>query len=206
MSAPFIAQFFTAQLQQVLPYCDIIIGNESEAEAWASAVGLPDTKDLKAIAKSIAISPKSNPSRPRVVVFTQGADSTVLVSSAEQDTPKVFPVTPLTDDKIVDTNGAGDAFAGGFVGAFVAGKELDECVEVGHKMGGMCVQQVRFRSLVYLFSPISQPSYRSAHNTSGPRPKSSKHCINNIVDIMSVTFNSDINLLSVRTYLSFHSL
>jgi adenosine kinase len=142
ISAPFIAQFFTAQLQQVIPYCDIIIGNESEAEAWASAVGLPDKKDLKAIAKSIAISPKSNASRPRVVVFTQGAESTVLVSSAEQDTPKVFPVTPLTDDKIVDTNGAGDAFAGGFIGAFVAGKELDECVEAGHKMGGMCVQQV----------------------------------------------------------------
>lgn len=145
ISAPFIAQFFTAQLQQVMPYCDIIIGNGSEAEAWANAVGLPD-KDLKAIANSIAISPKSNPSRPRVVVFTQGADSTILASSAEPDNPKVFAVHPLSDDKIVDTNGAGDAFAGGFLGAFVAGKTLDECVEVGHKMGAMCIQQARIIS------------------------------------------------------------
>jgi len=142
ISAPFIAQFFTAQLQQLMPYCDIVIGNESEAEAWASAVGLPDKKDLKAIAKAIAISPKSNPSRPRVVIFTQGPDSTILVSSAEPETPKVFPVNRLSNDKIVDTNGAGDAFAGGFLGAFVAGKTLEESIEAGHKLGAMCVQQV----------------------------------------------------------------
>jgi len=142
LSAPFLAQFFTAQLQQVMPYCDIVIGNESEAEAWASAVGLPDKKDLQAIAKAIAISPKSNPSRPRVVIFTQGPDSTILVSAAEPESPKVFPVNPLASDKIVDTNGAGDAFAGGFLGAFVAGKSLQESVEVGHILGAMCVQQV----------------------------------------------------------------
>lgn len=49
---------------------------------------------------------------------------------------------PLKDEQIVDTNGAGDAFAGGVLGALVAGKALDEAVEVGHKMGAMCVQQV----------------------------------------------------------------
>lgn len=141
-SAPFIPQFFGTQLQSILPYCDIIIGNETEAEAYAAANGLPDTKDLAAIAKAVAVSPKSNKSRPRVVIFTHGAESTTLVSSAEPDSPKVFKVNPIDDKLIVDTNGAGDAFAGGFLGAYVAGKSLDECVEVGHKMGAMCVQLV----------------------------------------------------------------
>lgn len=141
-SAPFIPQFFGTQLQSILPYCDIIIGNETEAEAYAAANGLPDTKDLAAIAKAVAISPKSNKSRPRVVIFTHGAESTILVSSAEPDSPKVFKVSPIDDKLIVDTNGAGDAFAGGFLGAYVAGKSFDECVEVGHKMGAMCVQLV----------------------------------------------------------------
>jgi len=72
-SAPFIAKFFTKQLQDILPYTDVIIGNESEAEAWASATGLPDVKDLPGIARSIALLPKSNASRPRIVIFTQGA-------------------------------------------------------------------------------------------------------------------------------------
>jgi len=52
-------------------------------------------------------------------------------------------VNALSEDQIVDTNGAGDAFAGGFLGAYVAGKSLDECVEVGHRLGAMCVGQVR---------------------------------------------------------------
>ncbi|KAG0706609.1 Ribokinase-like protein [Suillus ampliporus] len=141
-SAPFIPQFFSTQLQSVLPYCDIIIGNETEAEAYATANGLPDSKDLAAIAKAVAISPKSNASRPRVVIFTHGAESTIMVSSAAPDSPKIFKVNAIDDKLIVDTNGAGDAFAGGFLGAYVAGKSLDECVEAGHKMGAMCVQLV----------------------------------------------------------------
>jgi adenosine kinase len=124
-----------------LPYCDIVIGNETEAESWATATGLPD-KELPKIAKALALLPKSNPARPRIVIFTQGSKSTVLVSSAEPDKPKIYTVKPLKDDQIVDTNGAGDAFAGGFLGAFVAGKNIDDCVEAGHKLGAMCVQQV----------------------------------------------------------------
>jgi adenosine kinase len=145
-SAPFIAQFFTKQLQDILPYTDIIIGNESEAGAWASATGLPDVKDLSKIARSIALLPKSNPSRPRIVIFTQGAQQTVLVTSDKPDSPKQFPVDPLRDDQIVDTNGAGDAFAGGFIGALVAGKSLDDSILAGHALARAGVQQVRSRT------------------------------------------------------------
>ncbi|KAI0789495.1 Ribokinase-like protein [Abortiporus biennis] len=142
LSAPFIPQFFGAQLQQVLPYTDILFGNETEAETYASANGLPDEKDLTAIAKAIAVLPKSNLSRPRIVVITHGPKSTIVVSSADPENPKVFPVSALADEQIVDTNGAGDAFAGGFMGAFSIGKSIEECVEAGHKMGAMCVQLV----------------------------------------------------------------
>jgi adenosine kinase len=48
----------------------------------------------------------------------------------------------LPEAAIVDTNGAGDAFAGGFLGAYVLGKTIDEAVEVGHRLGQMCVGQV----------------------------------------------------------------
>jgi len=125
---------------KVVPYCDIIIGNDDEARAWASTKNLPADTDVKAIAKALALEPKSNPSHPRYVIFTQGSKETILVSSAEPDSPKVYPVNKV--DNIVDTNGAGDAFAGGFLGAFVAGKSIDESVEAGHKLGSMCVQQI----------------------------------------------------------------
>ncbi|KAI0321264.1 Ribokinase-like protein [Amylostereum chailletii] len=142
LSAPFIPQFFKLQVDQVIFFSDLIICNESEAGAWANAAGLPSAEDYPAIAKALATLPKSNASRPRAVVITQGPHSTVVVSSAEPDAPKVFPVDALTDEQIVDTNGAGDAFAGGYLGALVAGKSVDECVLAGHKMGAMCVQLV----------------------------------------------------------------
>ncbi|KAH9176857.1 Ribokinase-like protein [Lactarius sanguifluus] len=142
LSAPFIPQFFKVQLEQLFPYCDFVIGNESEAAAWASAAGLLDKNDIPTIARSIAMLPKLNPSRQRTVIITQGPESTVVVSAADPDKPKIFSVDRLDDRQIVDTNGAGDAFAGGLLGALVAGKSVDEAVLAGHKMGAMCVQLV----------------------------------------------------------------
>lgn len=151
LSAPFIAQFFKVQLEELLPHVDILIGNESEAAAYAEASGLGQAT-LAEIATTLAVLPKSNASRPRVVVITQGADSTLVASSSpstsaanlkpEDANPKVYPVPKLADDKIIDTNGAGDMFAGGFLGAVAQGKTLDEAIEVGHKLGQMCCGQI----------------------------------------------------------------
>lgn len=151
LSAPFIPQFFKVQLEQLLPYVDILIGNESEAAAYATGQGMADSSPAQ-IASAIANLPKSNASRPRLVVITQGDQSTLVASSSAsnlpcnihpgEENPKVYPVPELSDDQIVDTNGAGDAFAGGFLAAHAMGKSLDDCVEIGHRMGQMCVGQV----------------------------------------------------------------
>ncbi|KAM0746220.1 Ribokinase-like protein [Meredithblackwellia eburnea MCA 4105] len=143
LSAPFIPQFFKSQVDEILPYVDILIGNESEAESYATAAGW-DTKDIPTIAIKLASS-KKLASRPRVVVITQGPSSTIVASStttSSEPSTKIYPVKALPESAIVDTNGAGDAFAGGFLGAYVLGKSVDQAVEVGHRMGQMCVGQV----------------------------------------------------------------
>ncbi|GAA5937235.1 adenosine kinase [Sporobolomyces koalae] len=137
LSAPFIPQFFKSQVDEILPYVDVLIGNESEAEAYAASHDW-NTKDIAEIAKKLAASPKSN-STPRTVVITQGSSSTVVASTGS-DSTETYPVEALSKDLIVDTNGAGDAFAGGFLGARALGKSVAESVEVGHKMGRMNVQ------------------------------------------------------------------
>ncbi|KAF8598714.1 adenosine kinase [Ceratobasidium sp. AG-I] len=142
LSAPFICQFFGVQLGQILPYVDLLFGNESEAAAWAGANGLPTDASLSTIAKTLANLPKQNPSRPRVVVITSGPDATIVAQSGETVEPKVHGVSPLPASAIVDTNGAGDMFAGGYLGAVVLGKSTDEAVEIGHKLGAMCVGQI----------------------------------------------------------------
>ena len=61
----------------MLPYCDIVFGNEDEARAFAKDFGL-NTTDLHLIAQKVAAMPKKNTQRSRIVIFTQGAEPTVV--------------------------------------------------------------------------------------------------------------------------------
>lgn len=108
LSAPFIPQFFKDGLDQTMPYVDILIGNESEAAAYAESHGI-DSQDVKEIAKQIALLPKKNSSKARTVVFTQGTDPTIAVTAKENGEVEVkeVPVHAIPAEKICDTNGAG---------------------------------------------------------------------------------------------------
>jgi adenosine kinase len=127
----------------VLPYVDILIGNETEAAAFAESHGF-ETKDIKEIAKKIASLPKKNTSRPRTVVFTQGTDPTIAVTAKEGGEPEIKEVAvhAISDDKINDTNGAGDAFAGGFVAGIVQGKPLEKAIDMGQWLAKLSIQEL----------------------------------------------------------------
>lgn len=135
LSAPFIPQFFKDALVKVLPYVTIVVANESEAASYAEAFGLTcDKTDLVAIAKEII-----GNSSEKKVVFTHGLEPTVLVT---KDSDKSFPVKPLDSSKIVDTNGAGDAFAGGFMAGLVQGKSLEQSIDMGQWLAALSIQEV----------------------------------------------------------------
>ncbi|KAI5965367.1 ADO1 [Candida pseudojiufengensis] len=142
-SAPFIAQFFKDQLDSVLPYVDYVIANESEAEAYAESHGLKNTKDLKEIAKYIVDLPKENSKRSRIVIFTHGTEPTISVTKNNGEFEiEEYPVKPLSNSQIVDTNGAGDAFAAGFVASLVENKSLKDSIDVGQWAASLSIQQV----------------------------------------------------------------
>ncbi|XP_050308881.1 uncharacterized protein LOC126745192 [Anthonomus grandis grandis] len=127
LSAPFISQFYKEPLMQVLPYVDVIFGNELEAETFSQVQDL-GTTDMKEIALKICNLPKQNEKRARVVILTQGIHPVIM---AYKDKIKEFPIKVLPEDKLVDTNGAGDAFAGGFLSQYIQDKDLDTCVRCG---------------------------------------------------------------------------
>lgn len=109
LSAPFLCEYFQKPMLAALPYVDILFGNEMEADAFAKVNNL-DTTDRKQTALKISEMEKINDKRKRIVVITQGAE-TVLV--AKHGTVIEYPVIKLPEEKVVDTNGAGDAFVGG---------------------------------------------------------------------------------------------
>lgn len=144
LSAPFIPQFFLDPLEAALPYVDYLIGNESEALSYAQTKQL-GTENIKHIAEYIAKLPKENKERPRVVIITQGTEPTVVVQydpKTDAMSCKDVPIIALEESKIVDTNGAGDAFAGGFLAGIVKGEKLDNAVEQGHELARESIQLV----------------------------------------------------------------
>ncbi|XP_057681430.1 adenosine kinase-like isoform X1 [Corythoichthys intestinalis] len=138
LSAPFICQFFSKAMMELMPFVDILFGNETEAATFGKQLGF-QTDDVGEIAKMAQKLPKDNTSRPRVVVFTQGKDDTAA-TIGEKVT--MFPVVDIDQNDIVDTNGAGDAFVGGFLSALVQEHPLDECIRAGHYAANVIIQRV----------------------------------------------------------------
>lgn len=128
LSAPFLAQFYKKKLIEALTYADIVFGNELEAITLAKEEGF-ETENLKEIALKICEIPKQNKSRSRITIITQGKDPVLL---AQNGYITEIPVDELSDDEIVDTNGAGDSFVGGFLAQFIQGKSLEICVSCGN--------------------------------------------------------------------------
>ncbi|KAJ3244328.1 adenosine kinase [Chytriomyces hyalinus] len=137
LSAPFIPQFFKAPLDALAPYWDILFGNEAEALAYSESHDLKIT-DVKEIAIHLSKLPKENSKRTRTVVITQGREPTIVVVDG---VATEYPVVLVEESKIVDTNGAGDAFTGGYLAGFVQGKSIDECVRAGQYVASVVIQQ-----------------------------------------------------------------
>ncbi|OTF76930.1 hypothetical protein BLA29_013865 [Euroglyphus maynei] len=67
--------------------------------------------------------------RPRTVIITQGKNPIIVAYTNERLPMETYTVPVLNDDEIVDTNGAGDAFVGGFIAYRLACKPMAECIK-----------------------------------------------------------------------------
>ncbi|XP_051152334.1 adenosine kinase 2-like [Andrographis paniculata] len=137
LSAPFICEFFKDRQDQLIPYVDYLFGNETEARTFSKAHGW-ETENVEEIALKISQLPKASGTRKRITVITQGADPVVV---AEDGKVKLFPLAPLPKEKLVDTNGAGDAFVGGFLSEMVVEKEVEVCVRAGCYAANVIIQR-----------------------------------------------------------------
>ena len=136
ISAEFLIQFFKDPMMLVMPYVDIVFGNETEALCYGKVYEYGD--DIPTIALKLAGQPKHSGTRQRIVVFTQGAESTIVAMNGQVTE---FPVEKLSSDLLVDTNGAGDAFVGGFISQLIQGKSIPDCVNAGHFASRVIIQQ-----------------------------------------------------------------
>ncbi|KAF5289757.1 hypothetical protein FQA39_LY03674 [Lamprigera yunnana] len=134
LSAPFIVERYKDQILDLLPYVDILFGNETEVKSLAKALGW-EYKDLSEML--LRINALNVRSKSRVTVITRGPKSVLM---AHDNNVAEFLVEELEQDKIKDTNGAGDAFVGGFLANFIMGKSLGTCVLGGIDIARRAIQ------------------------------------------------------------------
>lgn len=137
LSAPFLCQFFSEPMMKLFPYVDVLFGNETEAVAFAKQQNF-ETEDVKEIALKAAALDKVNKGRERIVIFTQGTNPTIVAKGGKITE---FPIIPIDAKDIVDTNGAGDSFVGGFLSQFMQGFDIPRCCQVGNYAGNYIIQQ-----------------------------------------------------------------
>jgi len=135
LSAPFLIDFFWDKLEAVLPFVDVLFANEHEAAALGKKLSWGD--DLKVVAQKASELPKKNDKRKRTIVFTQGASEVLVVVDGQLQT---FTTPRVPENEIVDLNGAGDCFVGGFLSQYVQGRDLDTCIKGAQYCAGVCIR------------------------------------------------------------------
>lgn len=170
LNAPYISVAFKDRVDLLMPYIDILFGSTDDIMSYAVAqwpeefakAASPTTKDshinssnsenaegdcnpephidetarLHTAVKRIADMPSAR-SR-RMVIATCGAGNTVLGSSG--DAVREFEVPPMAPEEIVDFNGAGDTFVGGFLAQYTLVKDEEASVSVAHATAQNCIR------------------------------------------------------------------
>ena len=124
---------FPEMLNNVLAVSTIFLINHEEAEQFTG-----ESDISRAGRKLLAAGPK-------IVVIKRGAEGAYLVYENNEFFIPVFPV-----QKVLDPTGAGDSFAGGFMGYLSQTNKPDflEAVLVGSAMASFCVEGFGLESLL----------------------------------------------------------
>lgn len=104
-------------------YVDIVYANEDEAVAFSG------TEDLNASLEALS-------KLCKIAVVKKGKEGAMIKSGGKTTNVELVEV-----DKVVDTTGAGDLWAAGFLYGYVNGCSLEQCGHYGSILGGEAVRQ-----------------------------------------------------------------
>jgi len=141
---------FPEKLTEVLKLSTILLINHEEAEQYTgqSAIANAASELLSA--------------GPKIVVIKKGGDGAYL---AQGDVRYSIPVFPI--DSLIDPTGAGDSFAGGFMGYLSQAGQPDfiEAVIVGSAMASFCVEGFGVESLLKATPQLLQHRVETIKNS-----------------------------------------
>jgi len=128
LSDPFCVERHKAELQALVrDHVDVLFANETEICALTESAGFDDA--LQAIRGRVAIA-----------ALTRSEKGSVVLAGAEVHVVDAHPVA-----RVVDTTGAGDLYAAGFLHGLTRGRDLATCGRLGAIAAGEVIAHVGAR-------------------------------------------------------------
>ena len=139
LSAMFIVQYHSDKIMEIANKCDMIVGNIKEAEIFAGINEANPTIIFETIFKKLQ-------PRDRILVITAGPQG-VYCSKFDYRRNQLdfiyqYFADKINNDDIVDLNGAGDSFLGGFLSEYIKGSSLHDCCRIGTEAAGVILRNV----------------------------------------------------------------
>lgn len=122
------------EMLELVDVSDVVFANEEETKTLYGANSYEEAE--------AAIRGRCN-----VAVITRGAQGSVVVT---KDDTIAVPAAPVRD--VVDTTGAGDLYASGFLYGYTRGWPLAECAKLGGKCAAEIIQHMGARTM----KPLSE--------------------------------------------------
>lgn len=139
LSAVFLLQHHKEKMVEIANDCNIIFCNMEECEALAGIQG-------KYYSDTIELAHKQLTPKRRHLIVTCGSKGVISSSyNYEQEhLDYIYQQFPkyILDEEMVDANGAGDAFLGGFVAQWMLGRSIVACAKGGNATSGVILRNV----------------------------------------------------------------
>ena len=117
-----IVHGFKDKFKEIESYgIDMIFCNDDEAVAFAGTENLDEAINFYK-------------AQPYMIAITKGSEGSIVIKDGEQIFSSAVEITPL------DTNGAGDMYAGSFMHAYLNGFDLSECAEFSNYASSKVVE------------------------------------------------------------------
>ncbi len=119
-------------LELIDNYVDIVFCNESEVLSLFKKEKLENCqRDLSSLCE--------------LVVVTLGSDGSLVINKSD-----IEVIKSMKKGKVIDTTGAGDIYAGGFIHGLINNYSLKKCGEIGSICAGQIITQLGSRSNIDL--------------------------------------------------------
>ena len=139
LSAMFIVQYHYDKLMEIANKCDMIVANIKEAELLSGVKGGNPKEVFDAIFKKLS-------PRDRLLVITAGSQGVYCAKynykRNQLDFIFQYFANKINNDEIVDLNGAGDSFLGGFLSEYLKGSSLYDCCRIGTEAASVILRNV----------------------------------------------------------------